>query len=82
MKYKTNAKDPKKAMLNAEMLLSKDPKNVGYLEAFFKNAAMELEGGKISFSGNPKSFLFDLIAKREIVKRTPVPGGPVLNASN
>jgi tetratricopeptide (TPR) repeat protein len=39
MKYKTNVKDPKRAMLNAEMLLSKDPRNVSYMEAVFKNAA-------------------------------------------
>ncbi len=38
-KYKITDKDPKKAMLNAEMLLSKDPNNVGYMEAVFKNAA-------------------------------------------
>ncbi|NLX21239.1 MAG: tetratricopeptide repeat protein [Phycisphaerae bacterium] len=38
-KYKVTDKDPKKAMLNAEMLLSKDPGNVGYMEALFKNAA-------------------------------------------
>jgi tetratricopeptide (TPR) repeat protein len=39
MKYKTSGKDAKKAMLNAEYLLSKDPRNVGYMEAMFKNAA-------------------------------------------
>lgn len=39
MKYKTNVKDPRQAMLNAEMLLSKDPRNVGYMEAMFRNAA-------------------------------------------
>ena len=39
MKYKTTGKDAKRAMLNAEMLLSKDPANIGYLEAVFKNAA-------------------------------------------
>jgi len=39
MKYKTGGKDAKRAMLNAEMLLSKDPRNIGYMEALFKNAA-------------------------------------------
>lgn len=39
MKYKTNAKDAKRSMLNAEVLLSKDPANIDYMEAFFKNAA-------------------------------------------
>ena len=39
MKYKTTGKDAKKAMLNAETLLSKDPRNVSYMEAVFKNAA-------------------------------------------
>ncbi len=39
MKYKTNLKDARKALLNAEMLLSKDPRNVGYMEAMFRNAA-------------------------------------------
>ncbi len=38
-KYKIGDKDPKKAMVNAEMLLSKDPQNVGYMEAMFKSAA-------------------------------------------
>jgi tetratricopeptide (TPR) repeat protein len=39
MKYKTTGKDAKRAMLNAEMLLSKDAANIGYTEAVFKNAA-------------------------------------------
>ncbi len=39
LKHKTTGKDPKKAMLNAEMLLSKDPRHIGYMEALFKNAA-------------------------------------------
>jgi len=39
MKYKTSGKDPKIAMLNAEMLLSKEPQNISYMEALFKNAA-------------------------------------------
>jgi len=39
MKYKTGGKDARQAMLNAEMLLSKDPGNIGYMEAVFKNAA-------------------------------------------
>ena len=38
MKYKTGGKDAKKAMLNAETLLSKDPGHIGYMEAVFKNA--------------------------------------------
>ncbi|HOA74641.1 MAG TPA: tetratricopeptide repeat protein [Phycisphaerae bacterium] len=38
MKYGTGGKDAKKAMLNAEMLLSKDPHNIAYMEAMFKNA--------------------------------------------
>ena len=38
IKYKTSGKDAKKAMLNAETLLSKDPRNIGYMEALFKNA--------------------------------------------
>lgn len=39
MKYKTTGKDAKKAMLNAEMLLSKDPRSISFMEAMFKNAA-------------------------------------------
>lgn len=39
MRLKTGGKDAHRAMLNAEMLLSKDPQNVGYMEALFKNAA-------------------------------------------
>ncbi|MBI4578149.1 MAG: hypothetical protein HY718_00510 [Planctomycetes bacterium] len=38
MKYKTGGKDHKRAMLNAEMLLSKDPQNIGYMETMFKAA--------------------------------------------
>lgn len=38
MKYKTGGKDTKKAMLNSEMLLSKDPRNVGFMESMFRNA--------------------------------------------
>jgi tetratricopeptide (TPR) repeat protein len=38
MKYKTGGKDYKKSMLNAEMLLSKEPKNVGHMETMFKSA--------------------------------------------
>ena len=40
MKYKTSGKDHKKVMLNAEMLLSKETKNVGYMETMF-NAAVK-----------------------------------------
>jgi len=39
MKYKTMGRDAKKAMLNAEMLLSKDPRHISYMEALLKNAA-------------------------------------------
>ncbi len=39
MKYKTTGKDYKVCMLNAERLLSMDPRNVGFMEALFKNAA-------------------------------------------
>jgi tetratricopeptide (TPR) repeat protein len=39
MKYKTSGKDYKTCMLNAERLLSMDPRNIGYMEALFKNAA-------------------------------------------
>ncbi|MHC4441445.1 MAG: tetratricopeptide repeat protein [Planctomycetota bacterium] len=39
IKYKTGVKDPKKAMLNAEMLLSKEPQNISHMESLFKNAA-------------------------------------------
>ncbi len=39
IKYKTSGKDAKLAMLNAEMLLSKAPHHIGYMEAMFKNAA-------------------------------------------
>lgn len=39
MKLKTGGKDAKQAMLNAEMLLSKQPQNLGYMEGVFKNAA-------------------------------------------
>lgn len=38
MKYGTGGKDAKKAMLNSEMLLSKDPNNIGYMESMFKAA--------------------------------------------
>jgi tetratricopeptide (TPR) repeat protein len=38
MKYGTGGKDAKRAMLNAEMLLAKDPQNIGYMEAMFKAA--------------------------------------------
>lgn len=39
MKYKTSGKDYKACMLNAERLLSMDPRNISYMEALFKNAA-------------------------------------------
>jgi TolA-binding protein len=39
MKFKTNDKDPKKAMLNAERLLAKEPRNPNYMEPLFRNAA-------------------------------------------
>jgi len=39
MKHKTTGKDAKRAMLNAELLLSRDAANIGYMEAVFKNAA-------------------------------------------
>ncbi|MCL2330062.1 MAG: tetratricopeptide repeat protein [Phycisphaerae bacterium] len=38
MKWSTSGKDAKKAMLNAETLLSKEPQNIAYMEALFKNA--------------------------------------------
>lgn len=38
MKYGTGGKDAKKAMLNSEMLLAKDPQNIGYMESMFKAA--------------------------------------------
>ncbi|MFH0980713.1 MAG: hypothetical protein V2A79_04150 [Planctomycetota bacterium] len=38
VKYSMTHKDPVKAMLNAEWLLSHDPTNVNYLEGLFKNA--------------------------------------------
>lgn len=38
MKYPVSGKDSTKAMLNAEFLLAKDPGNISYLEALFKNA--------------------------------------------
>jgi tetratricopeptide (TPR) repeat protein len=38
MKYKTNAKDPREAMVNAEMLLAKDPQNIGFMEELLKSA--------------------------------------------
>ncbi len=38
-KYKLNVKEPKAAMLNAEMLLAKTPQNLSYMEAMFKSAA-------------------------------------------
>ena len=38
MKYKTSGKDAKQAMLNAEMLLSREPQNLAYMEAMFKAA--------------------------------------------
>ena len=37
--YKTSVKDPKQAMLNAEMLLSKEVTKISHMEAMFKNAA-------------------------------------------
>jgi len=39
IRHPTTGKDPRKAMLNAELLMAKDPKNIGYLEALFRNAA-------------------------------------------
>lgn len=39
MKYKTTGKDFKACMLNAERLLSMDPRNINYMEALFRNAA-------------------------------------------
>lgn len=38
MKYSMSGRDAKKAMLNAEWLLSHDPPNVSYLEGILKNA--------------------------------------------
>lgn len=38
MKHSTSGKDALKAMLNAEYLMAKDPKNPAYLEAVFSNA--------------------------------------------
>lgn len=38
MKHSMSGKDPKQAMLNAEMLHSKDPGNDSYLDGFLKNA--------------------------------------------
>ncbi len=37
-KYPMTGKDPRKAMLNAEYLMAKDPKNPAYLEGLFRNA--------------------------------------------
>ncbi len=39
MKHSTSAKDPKQAMLNAEMLLSKDHTSGAYSDALLRNAA-------------------------------------------
>jgi tetratricopeptide (TPR) repeat protein len=39
IKLKTTGKDAKQAMLNAEMLLAKDPHNIAYMESLFKSAA-------------------------------------------
>jgi len=38
LRYKAGSRDPKKAMLSAEALLAKDPSNIKYMEAIFKNA--------------------------------------------
>ncbi len=38
MKRSMSGKDAKKAMLNAEWLLSQDPQNISYIEGLFKNA--------------------------------------------
>jgi tetratricopeptide (TPR) repeat protein len=38
MKLGTGGKDHKKAMLNSERLLAKDPQNIGYMESMFKAA--------------------------------------------
>ncbi len=38
-KHKIHDKDAKRAMLNAETLLAKDTRNLGYMEAMFTNAA-------------------------------------------
>jgi len=71
MRYKTNAKDLKKAMLNAEMLLSKDPKNVGYMEAMFKNAA---KGGYIAAA----MWVGEMLAEAAIREAKPSPARFIL----
>ena len=42
VKKPTSGKDPKQAMLNALLLLAKDPVNTGYMDAVLKNAAKGL----------------------------------------
>jgi len=39
MKHSMSGRDPKKAMLNAELLLAKDPTNISYMEGVFRNAS-------------------------------------------
>jgi len=38
LKHSVNSRDPKRAMLNAEFLLAKDPGNTGHMEAVLRNA--------------------------------------------
>ncbi|MBN1489686.1 MAG: tetratricopeptide repeat protein [Phycisphaerae bacterium] len=51
MKRPTGGKDPHKAMLNAEFLMAKDPKNADYLEALFRNAAKALYDETVMWAG-------------------------------
>ncbi len=61
-KYKTNVKDPKTAMLNAEMLLSKEPYSLSHMEAIFKNAA---RGGFLNTMMWIGEIFFDTLRRKE-----------------
>jgi len=67
MKYKTGGKDAKRAMLNAEMLLAKEPSNIGHMEAVFKNAARGCYDQTVMWIG-------ELLADAIVHEEKPNPG--------
>jgi tetratricopeptide (TPR) repeat protein len=62
MKKSMSGKDPLKAMLNAEHLLSMDPANIGYAEGLLKNAA---KGGFLETAKWVAPILLDLLRKEK-----------------
>jgi len=61
-KYKGMSKDPKKAMISAEMLLSKEPHNISHMETIFKNAAKGRFDDTVMWIGE---ILSDAVAREE-----------------